>query len=69
MAAEGKVIDRCTFAAQVEDADLLEISLRAARIAKSLDRPSGRGHHGCSAIWGKACSYSNDSSERDDDPS
>jgi len=31
MAAEGEVINGCTFAAQVEDADLLEISLKGLR--------------------------------------
>jgi len=66
MTAEGELVDRSTFTAKVENPDLLggEDLSDEPWVNKLWDQ----GHHGCTVISGRACSCSNDSSERDDDP-
>lgn len=71
VAAEGELVDGGTLTAKIENTDLLnikEISELGCDGQSERCVPWSREHHGCTSTWGTACSYSNGSNGRDDDP-
>jgi len=61
--AEGELVDVGTLTTEIEDTDLLGERLDSFKRQKGGDgEPWGRGHHGCTYSWGRACSCSSGSS-------